>query len=335
MNVLPRIDADTTRVPSGNPVQDAPVPAARRQIIWHYVIPFVGYHLAAALAFVPWFFSWTGVVLAILGYFLIGALGISFCYHRLLTHRAFACPKWLERSVAILAVCCAQDTPVRWVATHRWHHEHADEELDVHSPAASFFWGHMGWLLIQNPNRHHMYDTYAKDLIRDPFYATFENSLLYVWVNLLSWLVFFGGGFAAEFALGGTSSQAVQFGLSCLVWGVFVRTVVQWHATWAVNSVTHRFGYRNYATDEGSRNHLILGYLANGEGWHNNHHADPRSARFGHRWWELDTTYAVIRLLELLGLATRVARPVSSLSKARAEHTRLATRAAQEPEKTL
>jgi stearoyl-CoA desaturase (delta-9 desaturase) len=127
----------------------------------------------------------------------------------------------------------------------------------------------------------------------------------------------------------------VQFGFSCLIWGVFVRTVVQWHATWAVNSVTHRYGYRNYETDEDSRNHLVLGYLANGEGWHNNHHADSRSARFGHRWWELDTTYAVIRLLEMVGLATRVARPVSSLAKARSEHIPLATRGAAAPEKPL
>jgi stearoyl-CoA desaturase (delta-9 desaturase) len=321
MNVQPRIESR-----SAGAASNRAAPANRRRVTWHFVIPLVGYHLIAALALLPWFFSWTGVALAVFGYFVIGALGISFCYHRLLTHRAFACPKWLERGAAILAVCCAQDTPVRWVATHRWHHEHADDELDVHSPVKSFFWGHMGWLLIQNPDRHHMYDNYAKDLIRDPFYAAFENSLLYVWVNFASWLVFFGAGFAAELALGGTWSTATQFGLSCLVWGVFVRTVVQWHATWAVNSVTHRYGYRNYETDEDSRNHLVLGYLANGEGWHNNHHADQRSARFGHRWWEIDTTYAVIRLLEMLGLATRVARPAAKLSKARAAHTPLATR---------
>jgi stearoyl-CoA desaturase (delta-9 desaturase) len=103
--------------------------------------------------------------------------------------------------------------------------------------------------------------------------------------------------------------EAVQFGLSLLVWGVFVRTVVVWHQTWAVNSIAHLWGYRNYATDEDSRNNVLVGIISNGEGWHNNHHADPRSAKHGHRWWELDTTYLTIRLLTILGLAKDVVMP--------------------------
>ena len=104
---------------------------------------------------------------------------------------------------------------------------------------------------------------------------------------------------------------ALQFGASLLVWGVFVRTVVHWHATWAVNSVTHRWGYRNYDTGEDSRNNILIGLLANGEGWHNNHHADPRAARYWHKWWEVDTTYIALLVLAAFGLAREIAEPAA------------------------
>jgi len=122
--------------------------------------------------------------------------------------------------------------------------------------------------------------------------------------------------------LGGNLLQALQFGLSLLVWGVFVRTVLVWHNTWAVNSVTHMWGYRNYETDESSRNNLFVGYLRAGERWPNNHHADPRSARHGHMWWETDTTWLTIRLLAALGLAHDVITPSPSvLARANAERS--------------
>jgi stearoyl-CoA desaturase (delta-9 desaturase) len=127
-----------------------------------------------------------------------------------------------------------------------------------------------------------------------------------VWIVLASWTSFFLAGFASQLIIGNGIGDALQFGLSLLVWGVFVRTVVVWHVTWSVNSVTHLWGYRNFNTDDTSRNNLIVGFLANGEGWHNNHHADPRSARHGLRWWELDLTWLTIRLLAGLGLARRV-----------------------------
>ena len=122
-------------------------------------------------------------------------------------------------------------------------------------------------------------------------------------------MVFFGFGFLIEIFRGRKYIEAAQFGLSLLVWGVFVRTVLVWHITWSVNSVAHLWGYRNYATDEGSRNNIVVGLLSNGEGWHNNHHADPRSARHGHRWWELDVTWLTIRFLMVLGLARNVITP--------------------------
>ncbi len=302
---------------SVNNAGSLPLPAgvARRRIAWQYATSFVGYHAIALLALFPWFFSWTGVVLAILGLYVFGTLGINLCYHRLLTHRGLVLPRRLEHAFAILGLCCVQDTPARWVAIHRRHHEHADERSDPHSPLVNFFWGHMGWLLIENEELRTLgiYDRYSKDILRDPFYRSLERNRWFLFV-LASWVIFYAGGFAAALMLGDSAAQAHQFGASVLVWGVFVRTVLVWHITWSVNSVTHRWGYRNYATDEGSRNNFLVGIISNGEGWHNNHHAAPRSAKHGHLWWEFDVTYLTIRLLALMGLARNVALPGSHLT---------------------
>jgi fatty-acid desaturase len=290
--------------------------AVRRRVAWPNAIGVIGSHAVALLALLPWCFSWTGVVLAILGLYVFGTLGINLCYHRLLTHRGLVVPPWLEHALAILGVCCMQDTPARWVAIHRRHHQHADERDDPHSPLVNFFWGHMGWLLVENEDlgRLRIYERYSRDVLRDGFYAKLERSN-WLWVIITSWLVFFLGGFAAELALGGDVSEAIQFAASVLVWGVFVRTVLVWHITWSINSVTHLWGYRNYETDEGSRNNVLIGLLSNGEGWHNNHHVSPRSAKHGHRWWELDVTWLTIRALALIGLAQRIVTPPRDLTE--------------------
>lgn len=282
-----------------------------RSIVWVYAVSFVVYHALACLAFVPYFFSWTGVALAVLGLYCFGTLGINLCYHRLLTHQGFVVPKWLERTFVTLGVLCVQDTPAKWVAIHRLHHQYSDEQPDPHSPLVTFFWGHMGWLLLDNRQIHSLnhYEKYARDILRDPYYFALERNQLWVWINLLHWLAFFLVGFTVEYLQVPDAATAVQFGLSLLVWGVFVRTVLVWHITWSVNSVAHVWGYRNYETDENSRNNWIVGLLSNGEGWHNNHHADQRSARHGHRWWELDVTWLTIRLLNALGLAQSLVRP--------------------------
>lgn len=281
------------------------------RIAWRDAVGLVSLHLLALLAFVPWFFSWTGVVLAFVGLYVFGTLGISLCFHRLLTHRGVVCPKWLEHTFAILGVCCAQDTPARWVAIHRQHHEHADEQPDPHSPLVNFLWAHMGWLVYRNGAliRLGIVSRYAKDVLRDPFYARLEQNFRWAWPVLISWAAFFACGVLVELLLGGGAIDALQFGLSLLVWGVFVRTVLVWHITWSVNSVTHMWGYRNYETDDSSRNNFFIGFISNGEGWHNNHHADPRSARHGHKWWEFDLTYLTIRLFGFLGLARDIVEP--------------------------
>jgi stearoyl-CoA desaturase (delta-9 desaturase) len=290
-----------------------PLPAAvdRGRIVWSYAITVGVYHLLALLALLPWFFSWTGVVLAIGGIYVFGGLGINLCYHRLLTHRGLVCPKWLEHGFAILGVCSMQDTPARWVAVHRRHHEHSDRQDDPHSPLAGFLWGHVGWMLIENRDlvRLGIYDRYAKDILRDPFYRRLERTLLYPIIVLTSWAVFFLGGLAGGLLCGDSLPAAAQLGASLLVWGVFVRIVAVWHITWSVNSLSHLWGYRNYETNEQSRNNWLVAILTSGEGWHNNHHADPRSARHGHRGWEIDLIYAVVRGLEMVGLAWNVATP--------------------------
>ena len=292
-----------------------PAEVDRHKILWPYLVGVTFVHVAALLAFVPWFFSWTGVALAFAGLYVFGTLGINLCYHRLLTHRSFDCPKWLEHTFAWLGVFCLQDTPARWVAIHRLHHQYSDEQPDPHSPLVTFFWGHMGWLFVENRTLGKLstYDRYARDVLKDPFYFIFERNVGWVWMNVLHWLAFYLVGFVIGWLSTGQLLGGVQFGMSLLVWGVFVRTVAVWHITWSVNSLTHMWGYRNYETDENSRNNWFVGLVSNGEGWHNNHHADQRSAAHGHRWWELDVTYLTIAALRAVGLATNVLPPSPKL----------------------
>jgi fatty-acid desaturase len=286
-----------------------PAQVDRGRIIRSYAVTVGLYRLVAFLALLPWMFSWAGVVMAGLGLYVFGSLGINLYYHRLLTHRGLTVPRWVEYGLGILGVCCVQDTPARWVAVHRRHHEHSDRQDDPHSPLVNFLWGHVGWMLVRNGDlgRFGIYERYAKDIVRDPFQKWLERN--YGWIVLAQWVAFYGVGMAAALLTGGTAMEAVQLGLSLLVWGVFVRTVLVWHITWSVNSLSHMFGYRNYDTGEDSRNNVLVALLSNGEGWHNNHHADSRSARHGHRWFELDVVWLTIRAMEVCGLARNVVRP--------------------------
>lgn len=296
-----------------------PLTVERGKFLWPYAISFAVVHAIAALALVPWLFSWTGLAAFVFGVLLFGE-GIILGYHRLLSHNSFAVPKWLERFMVILAICSMQDTPVRWVTAHRIHHKHSDEQADPHTPHAGWFWGHMGWLCYRNPAVHGSipFGAYAHDLLRDPFYRRLEKSF---W---LSFVIFFAQvylyllvGFGIGWAGTGTLMGGVQMAASLLVWGVALRTVATWHITWSVNSFVHQFGYRSYATSDDSRNNWLLAVFASGEGWHNNHHHDPASASNQHRWWELDASFAVVWTLERLGLATKVIRPRSRRHAAR------------------
>ncbi len=286
-----------------------PIGTLGRRINRRYAFAVGIYHILALLAFAPWFFSATGVVLAVGGVYVFGAAGINLCYHRLLSHRSFSCPLWLEHAFAIIAVCCVEDTPARWVATHRLHHHRADDRADPHSPLVNLFWSYVGWLFIENTelNRGIAYERYARDIIRDKFYRWIERAV--VWITITQSLAYLAAGFLIGLAMGKTLGGAMQFGASLWLWGVVVRTVLVWHVTWCGNSFPHLFGYRNYETNDNSRNNAWVAIITSGEGWHNNHHAEPDSASNQRHWWEIDLTYLLLQLLVLLGLAWDVHLP--------------------------
>ena len=288
-----------------------PSSAEGGEILWSYAVSIALIHGLALFAATPWLFSWSGLVAAVVGLYVFGTLGVNLCYHRLLTHRGFKCPRRLEHFFSVLGVCCLQDTPARWVATHRMHHQHSDEQSDPHSPLATFLWSHVGWLVVDNRelNSLAMCDHYARDVLRDPFYLRFERNFFWLWTYLAHAALYYFVGFVAGWLSSGLFMGGVQFGLSLLVWGVFVRTVLVWHITWSVNSLTHLWGYQSYGTGENSRNNWFVALISNGEGWHNNHHADPRSASHGHKWWELDVTFLTILALEKLSVVRDVIRP--------------------------
>lgn len=299
--------------PTGETAQiDYPEETQPVIIAWGHTLGISAIHLLALLACLPWMFSWSGIVLAVVGFFVYGLLGINLCFHRILTHNGAKLPKWLEHCFATLGVCCLQESPARWVAIHRLHHKHSDRRPDPHSPLVNFLWSHVGWLCVENRehSRYRFFEHYARDVLRDPFYLRFERKYFWLWTYLIHAALYFLVGLAIGWATTGQVLSGVQFGASCLVWGVFVRTVFEWHNTWAVNSITHLWGYRNYETKDDSRNHWLVALTAHGEGWHNNHHADQRSAQHGHRWWEYDLTWTVIRFLESLGIAKDVVRPI-------------------------
>jgi stearoyl-CoA desaturase (delta-9 desaturase) len=187
----------------------------------------------------------------------------------------------------------------------------------------NWFWGHVGWTFIEN--RHttsaETYLKYAGDILSDPFYMRLERNLLYVWVYVLHAVLFFVTGMGVGYLIAGTLAGSVQIGLQWLLWGVVCRTLFTWHVTWGVNSAAHLWGYRNYATRENSRNNWLLALCTNGDGWHNNHHADPRAAAHGHRWWELDVTYLTICLWEKLSIVWDVVPPNESLLERRKKAT--------------
>lgn len=259
-------------------------------IIWIGLI-----HLGALAA--PWTFSWAGLAVAVLLSWVTGSLGVCLGYHRLLTHGSFRTYPLVRRVFACLGTLAGEGPPITWVAMHRKHHQFSDHPGDPHSPRDGAWWSHMFWLFPRpyDPAWAEIRQRYAPDLLKDPFLRFLDRSFL-AW-HLGLGLALLGLGWA----WGGW-----WLGLSLVVWGMFLRLVYVLHVTWLVNSASHIWGYRNYETSDNSRNLWWVGLLAFGEGWHNNHHAFQRCARHGHRWWEVDLTYAVIWGLERLGLAWEV-----------------------------
>lgn len=290
-----------------------PLSVNTSRIRWDYTIFFIVLHLLALLVLLPSTFSWPGVVAFIVGTVIFGQMAIPIGYHRLLAHHSFKCPKWFERTLVTLAMCSAQETPAHWVAWHRMHHSHSDQQHDPHSPRVSFLWAHVRWLVHENRTRlevFSMYQKYARDILSDRYYCWIEKlpspaGLFYLAHATLYGLI----TLAICIAVFGNTNDAYRMTASIFLWGVILRTVWVWHITWAVNSLSHVFGYRNYETDDDSRNNWFVTLLTAGEGWHNNHHADPSSASVQHRWWEIDLNYYAICAFGYLGLATNIIEP--------------------------
>lgn len=243
-------------------------------------------HSMAALAFLPANFSWAAIGVSLLLHWFTGCLGITLGWHRLVSHRSFTVPKWLEYFFVFCGTLACQHGPIMWVGLHRHHHAYSDQSLDHHDSNKGFWWSHMGWMLRDVPARHEV-DRFIRDIKDDRFYLFCEKYFLLLQVGLGVVL----------YALGGWPF---------VLWGIFVRLVAVYHCTWLVNSATHKFGYRSHETDDKSTNCWWVAVLTYGEGWHNNHHAYQYSARHGLKWWEIDMTWMTIRLLETVGLAKKV-----------------------------
>lgn len=267
-------------------------------------------HLGALAVFVPAFFSWPAIITAAVLAYLTGAWGITLCFHRTLTHRSLRLRRPLECASAILGTLAFQGDPISWVATHRVHHANSDRYGDPHSTRKGFGWAHVAWLFKANPNVPRTpaeYARYCPDLWNDPFYRALYRLHIPMQIALAG----------ALFAIGGWPFIA---------WAVFGRLVFAYHTTWFVNSVTHMFGYRTYRTTDRSTNSWWVALLSFGEGWHNNHHAFPYSARHGMAWYEIDMTWWAIRILALARLADRIRIPNAGLRE------RLRLGAAVQPE---
>ncbi|MEM7476730.1 MAG: fatty acid desaturase [Planctomycetota bacterium] len=288
-----------------NPLPEAVQPL---KLNWTYAITIVSVHILGFLAVIPYLWSWTAFIVFVLGIHVFGQ-GITIGYHRLLTHRSFKTPKWVEHCFAILGICSMQDTPARWVSVHRMHHMDSDDVPDPHSPRVNFLWSHLGWLMYINRKTYSVasLQRYAKDLLKDPFYMRLETNPFYQFYFVLGqFAVFFLLGFGLSFCFSFAIADAVQLGSSMVMWGVIMRVIAVWHITFSVNSLSHMFGYTNYETGEDSRNNWFVALMSVGEGWHNNHHQDPSACTVQHRWWEIDISYYEVRFLQLIGLASNI-----------------------------
>jgi stearoyl-CoA desaturase (delta-9 desaturase) len=253
---------------------------------WSVIIYMGTIHTVALLAFFPQFFSWKAVGVAFLLYCLTAGIGITLGFHRLVSHRSFEVPKWLEYVLVFCGTLACQGGPVDWVGLHRIHHKYSDTEPDPHDSNKGFWWSHIGWMLYDIPANNDI-SRYTQDIVGDPFYQFCQKYLVLIQVVLGVLL----------FAIGGWPF---------VIWGIFARLVVVFHCTWFVNSATHKFGYKSHESNDNSRNCWWVALVTFGEGWHNNHHAYQYSARHGLEWWEIDITWMIISLLKFLGLATNI-----------------------------
>ncbi|MGC4032533.1 MAG: fatty acid desaturase [Tepidisphaeraceae bacterium] len=295
---------------------DEPAPTFWASVImWITVVmPYLGI-LALATWTVTRPSGWIILTVFVLSYLAMG-FGVTIGYHRLLAHKSFTSYRWIEGIFYILGSMAMQGPPIRWTATHRRHHQRSDHDGDPHSPhlhgngvygvVRGLWHAHTGWLLTPDKERT---DRSVKDLIRDPMIRRIDR-LYWFWLAL---------SVAVPFAAGWLIQGGWQGGLVFVFWAVIVRISLMHHATWSVNSICHFFGYQSYQSGDHSRNNPLVAIISLGEGWHNNHHAFPTSARHGLRWFEFDSSWVVIRTLQLLGLAWDVRLPSKAAQEQKAQ----------------
>jgi stearoyl-CoA desaturase (delta-9 desaturase) len=261
--------------------------AKSNKIQWVTLTTVTIFHILAIWALFT--FSWQNLIAAAVTWWVAGSWGIGMGYHRLLTHGGFKTPKWMEYFLTFCGTLGLQSGAITWVTTHRIHHAFTETENDPHSPRDGTFWSHIGWILqgtAQNQSEATM-RRFAPDLMKDKVHVFMSK---YYWVTpIIAAVILFAVG-----------------GWSMVLWGIFLRQVIGWHSTWLVNSATHLWGTRRFETHDDSRNNGLIAALTFGEGWHNNHHANPRSAKHGLTWYEFDVNWLQIKALEKIGLAKKV-----------------------------
>ena len=284
------------------------------QIQWVTMSVVTAFHVLAIGALFT--FSWANLAAAAITWWIAGSWGIGMGYHRLLTHRGFKTSKFVEYFLTFCGTLGLQSGAINWVTTHRIHHGFTETDKDPHSPRNGTYWAHMGWIFrgtAQNQTEATQ-QRYAPDLVKDKVHVFLSN---YYWVTpILAALILLAVG---------TSLTGTLFGgFSMVLWGIFLRQVIGWHSTWLVNSATHLWGTRRFETHDDSRNNGLIAALTFGEGWHNNHHAHPRSAKHGLAWYEFDVNWLQVKLMEKLGLVQQVYAYQLEDEKAEAESMRKA-----------
>lgn len=265
------------------------------------IIPFILLHVAALLVFVVGI-SKPAVTVA-LALYLVRMFAITGFYHRYFSHRSFKTNRMVQFIFAVIGNSSAQRGPLWWAAHHRKHHQHSDTEEDVHSPKQKGFWvSHMLWFLKRG--------NFPSDLSKVGGFAKFPEL---IWLDRFDSVVI-PALFAVLYWLGETIDGTNGFQL--LVWGGIISTLAVQHATFTINSLSHVFGHQRYRTGDDSRNNFLLALLTLGEGWHNNHHHYPLSCRQGIRWWEIDITYYLLRMMSWIGLVRDI-HPVPNRIKSR------------------
>ena len=281
-----------------------------RRIDWLRAVPFLAMHLACVAV------VWVGVSPIAVGVaaalYALRMFAITAFYHRYFSHRTFRTSRAVQFAFALIGAASVQRGPLWWAAHHRHHHRHADTVADPHSPNVhGFWWSHAGWFLTR--------EGFRTDWSRIPDLAGYPELRWLDRYDTVVPVLLAAGLYGLGALLERVAPSLGTSGPQLLVWGFFVSTVVLFHATVTINSLAHRFGKRRFDTRDDSRNNLWLALLTFGEGWHNNHHFFPGTARQGFRWWEIDLTWYGLRLLALLGLV-RDLKPVPAWVLAKARH---------------